>query len=681
MSGSSTTNTTVPSFGPSASSSPTSPSVSGLNAAFAAVGGVGASGSDQAATDEQELGLPAGGKGAAFLAQVIIPFGASSGFMGIGPFGIGGPPIQGTGANGGVTVQDLFDWIMKLPPDEMTQVQSDLANAGYYGKLDSQAAEPTWGNFGTQDRGAVLSFFQDLVDNSSSATPQSVQSLLAAHQAQYAAQQSSLAGVAPIREQGHVYEVSHLDPNQALDMVDKASMKIFGRTLDEKDRQAYAQWLDETYTSRQQQVNAGHQSVDDANAQADAYAQSLVDPATGKVLNSNMVTAKARQYLGIPYVWGGKDPSTGLDCSGFVNAVYSGLGVRTLNGNVGEQWSNGGGVRFTDQNMAQPGDVVFFGNMNDPNHQHVGIYIGNGMMIDSPHTGARVQLDAVAGFSSSMGLVGFMHFNSLGGVQMAQGPNGAVASGQASTAFQGPTSNMVNEPGSGLYSHRAVGPDGQMSMVTNRSDSEQVVTDVAHRLAQQYGVDPNRLAQIAVATMHQESGGNAQAVGDNGTSFGLFQLHQGGELGNLTPEQAFDAETNATVAITVMAQVLKANPNASPGRIAAMAQRPADPTGYAASVDSAVNGGSLGATITGNNPDSSVPGPDGSKIETINGRTVVVTPDQTVNAIDPTGAGLNDALMAHIRASNPAMAGMQDMVSAYGMLTKTLRDGITVNNN
>lgn len=50
-----------------------------------------------------------------------------------------------------------------------------------------------------------------------------------------------------------------------------------------------------------------------------------------------------------------------------------------------------------------------------------------------------------------------------------------------------------------------------------------------------------------------ESAWNPRAVGDNGSSFGLFQLHRGGQLGNLTPEQAYDPATNARVAAPAIA--------------------------------------------------------------------------------------------------------------------------------
>lgn len=104
--------------------------------------------------------------------------------------------------------------------------------------------------------------------------------------------------------------------------------------------------------------------------------------------------------------------------------------------------------------------------------------------------------------------------------------------------------------------------------------------------AEANGVDP----RLALATAQNESGLNPTAVGDGGTSFGLYQLHQGGELGNLTPAQAYVPTTNAAVALSVLGQVVKANPNiGDPGTLAAMAQRPANPGAYASSVDAIYN--------------------------------------------------------------------------------------------
>jgi cell wall-associated NlpC family hydrolase len=100
------------------------------------------------------------------------------------------------------------------------------------------------------------------------------------------------------------------------------------------------------------------------------------------------VVADAQQYLGVPYVWGGTDPSTGLDCSGLVQRVYADLGV-SMPRVAADQATMG--VAVPNLASAQPGDLVSYGS---PAY-HIGIYIGDGKMIDAPHTGASVEIDPV----------------------------------------------------------------------------------------------------------------------------------------------------------------------------------------------------------------------------------------------------------------------------------------------
>lgn len=106
-----------------------------------------------------------------------------------------------------------------------------------------------------------------------------------------------------------------------------------------------------------------------------------------------------------------------------------------------------------------------------------------------------------------------------------------------------------------------------------------VVADVARR----NGVDP----ALAVAMMLVESGGDNRAIGDGGTSFGLFQLHKGGMLtaAGLSPAQATDPAVNAGVALRSLSRTLATDSWPSPGAAAAASQRPADPAGYARKVD------------------------------------------------------------------------------------------------
>ena len=101
---------------------------------------------------------------------------------------------------------------------------------------------------------------------------------------------------------------------------------------------------------------------------------------------------EAEKYLGYPYVWGGSSPSTSFDCSGFVSWVINHCG----NGwNVGRQTANGlmGKCDIIPKSEAKPGDLIFFQKTyNTSGASHVGIYVGNGMMI---HCGSPISYASI----------------------------------------------------------------------------------------------------------------------------------------------------------------------------------------------------------------------------------------------------------------------------------------------
>lgn len=101
------------------------------------------------------------------------------------------------------------------------------------------------------------------------------------------------------------------------------------------------------------------------------------------------VVELAKQYLGIPYRYGGSSPS-GFDCSGFVYYIYKSMGI-TLNRVAADQMRNG---KWVAKNDLQPGDIVGFTNSSGYVN-HVGIYAGNGMMIHSPQTGDVVKYESI----------------------------------------------------------------------------------------------------------------------------------------------------------------------------------------------------------------------------------------------------------------------------------------------
>jgi cell wall-associated NlpC family hydrolase len=97
------------------------------------------------------------------------------------------------------------------------------------------------------------------------------------------------------------------------------------------------------------------------------------------------VFGTALQYRGVPYVFGGADPS-GFDCSGFIMFVYAQYGV-SLPHSVHAQDAIGTPIAEAD---AQPGDVVVF---NDDSHD--GFYAGNGMILHAPYPGASVRVQKI----------------------------------------------------------------------------------------------------------------------------------------------------------------------------------------------------------------------------------------------------------------------------------------------
>ena len=106
--------------------------------------------------------------------------------------------------------------------------------------------------------------------------------------------------------------------------------------------------------------------------------QSTGRPGSPEALNgasAAAIIATAKQYIGVPYVWGGSTPS-GFDCSGFVQYVFARHGI-TLPRTSRDQYSVG---TWVSKSNLQPGDLVFY-NTSGSGVSHLGIYIGNGQFI------------------------------------------------------------------------------------------------------------------------------------------------------------------------------------------------------------------------------------------------------------------------------------------------------------
>ena len=106
-------------------------------------------------------------------------------------------------------------------------------------------------------------------------------------------------------------------------------------------------------------------------------------PASGAA-TGNDVVAMAKKYIGVPYVWGGTNPATGMDCSGFTQRVFKDLGIE-IPRVVSDQMRQGTPVASLAE--AKPGDLlVSFGG------DHISIYLGNGKAIDAPVPGKTIQI-------------------------------------------------------------------------------------------------------------------------------------------------------------------------------------------------------------------------------------------------------------------------------------------------
>ena len=113
---------------------------------------------------------------------------------------------------------------------------------------------------------------------------------------------------------------------------------------------------------------------------------------SGTNANGGSIVSRAYSQLGKPYVWGAYGPNS-FDCSGFVSYVINHCG----NGwNLGRQTAEGlrNSCTFVSPGDAKPGDLIFFqGTYSTPGASHVGIYVGNNMMI---HCGKPVQYTSIA---------------------------------------------------------------------------------------------------------------------------------------------------------------------------------------------------------------------------------------------------------------------------------------------
>jgi cell wall-associated NlpC family hydrolase len=138
------------------------------------------------------------------------------------------------------------------------------------------------------------------------------------------------------------------------------------------------------------EVNDSQSRLNETLRQIDAIRKAApkFTPSRGAVsASSNAVIAYASNFLGTPYRWGGTTPA-GFDCSGFTQYVFRHFGI-SIGRTTYDQIKDGYAV---SRDQLQPGDLVFFGRGGSPSH--VGIYVGNGMYINSPRTGDVLKISS-----------------------------------------------------------------------------------------------------------------------------------------------------------------------------------------------------------------------------------------------------------------------------------------------
>jgi cell wall-associated NlpC family hydrolase len=145
-----------------------------------------------------------------------------------------------------------------------------------------------------------------------------------------------------------------------------------------------------------------------SNVQMSPHGLLSVQGANGGAPEDMAAVKLAEHYLGTPYVYGGDKPG-GFDCSGLLQFVWGKNGVH-IPRTTYQQWGAGKAVNMKD---LQPGDAVFYRGSDSivqggkvlPGH--VAMYIGNGKVIQAPHTGADVQITPLSAMGPAMGARSF----------------------------------------------------------------------------------------------------------------------------------------------------------------------------------------------------------------------------------------------------------------------------------
>ena len=156
-----------------------------------------------------------------------------------------------------------------------------------------------------------------------------------------------------------------------------------------QDRASQVKDLQTQLDQRKKKLSDLYSGIRDKIAKKDPTQLASLPPIVGGSSKAQRALALALAQRGKPYVWGAAGPST-FDCSGLTMWAYGKVGIN-LPHYTGSQWNSG--THISSVSQLQPGDLVFFYS----DLHHMGMYIGNGMMVHAPHTGDVVRVAPMAG--------------------------------------------------------------------------------------------------------------------------------------------------------------------------------------------------------------------------------------------------------------------------------------------
>lgn len=200
---------------------------------------------------------------------------------------------------------------------------------------------------------------------------------------------------AQLEEQEAVLSEQETEQSELLEQLEEQEA-VLSQQLDEAD--AIVQSLSAEVVALFEQQQAVLTAAAEARTRAAAAAEAGAEAGYyAPAVSQGSVVENAYACLGIPYIWGGDDDNFaevgGFDCSGFVQHCYALEGYsigRTTYDQIAEIQALGNWRESIDE--INPGDLVF------PSEGHVGIYIGNGQMIDAPYPGMYIQIDDVESY-------------------------------------------------------------------------------------------------------------------------------------------------------------------------------------------------------------------------------------------------------------------------------------------